>query len=67
MPDPPSGLPFNAKPQPSELSQFMEKYKELPQFGAPLPIDNPELVRDYKEVCLKSFEFLLIIRRYFCI
>jgi hypothetical protein len=50
MPDPPSGLPFNARPQAKDLRNFLKKYKDLPRLGVPLPIDNFEMLKDYKEV-----------------
>ncbi|KAI6229678.1 hypothetical protein M3Y99_01142800 [Aphelenchoides fujianensis] len=37
LPDPPSGLPFNARPQPSDLRAFLEKHKQLPPIGPPAP------------------------------
>jgi hypothetical protein len=56
MPDNPSGLPFNAQPQPSELRRFLDKYENLPRLGTPLPNDDPEMVEDYKKVSLKVFK-----------
>lgn len=50
MPDPPSGLPFNAKPRSSDLRAFLKKYQNLPALNASLPNDYPELVEDYKKV-----------------
>jgi hypothetical protein len=50
MPDQPTGLPFNAKPQPSELEDFLEKYGDLPELGVPFPTNNPEMAEDYKQV-----------------
>lgn len=52
MPDPPSGLPFNAKPLSEDLRNFLRKYQTLPRLNAPLPTDNAELVDDYKKVIL---------------
>ncbi|KAH7725317.1 surp module family protein [Aphelenchoides avenae] len=50
MPDPPSGLPFNARPRPNDLRRFLRKYKELPALGAPLPPNQPELSADYNKM-----------------
>lgn len=52
MPDPPSGLPFNAKPLSADLREFLRKYQNLPALNAPLPNDYSELVEDYKKVFL---------------
>jgi hypothetical protein len=50
MPDPPTGLPFNAKPQSSEMEAFLEKYSELPALGVPFPNNNPQMSEDYNQV-----------------
>lgn len=54
MPDPPSGLPFNAKPLSSDLRNFLQKYHNLPRLNSLLP-DDPELLKDYKKVFLFLF------------
>uniref|UniRef100_A0A0N5A952 Surp module n=1 Tax=Syphacia muris TaxID=451379 RepID=A0A0N5A952_9BILA len=36
MPDPPTGLPFNAKPRKRDLEDFLAKYP-MPRLGGPLP------------------------------
>lgn len=54
MPDPPSGLPFNARPLTDELRSFLQKYRDLPKLGAPLMADenssDTEMLEDYKKV-----------------
>ncbi|KAI6192110.1 hypothetical protein M3Y97_00301000 [Aphelenchoides bicaudatus] len=49
MPDSPTGLPFNAKPQPSDLENFLRKYGDLPKLGVPFP-DNQDMLEDYKQM-----------------
>lgn len=58
MPDPPSGLPFNAKPQSRDLRSFLKKYNNIPTPGA--PIDDPEQLNDYKKVCFFFFKCFML-------
>lgn len=50
MPDPPSGLPFNAKPQTEELRLFLKKYHDLPKLNVTLDTNDVEMCKDYKKV-----------------
>uniref|UniRef100_A0A183CCC4 U2 snRNP-associated SURP motif-containing protein n=1 Tax=Globodera pallida TaxID=36090 RepID=A0A183CCC4_GLOPA len=54
MPDPPSGLPFNARPQTDELRSFLQKYGDLPKLGVPLAGEEGEsdtqMLEDYKKM-----------------
>uniref|UniRef100_A0A914HYV2 U2 snRNP-associated SURP motif-containing protein n=1 Tax=Globodera rostochiensis TaxID=31243 RepID=A0A914HYV2_GLORO len=54
MPDPPSGLPFNARPQTDELRSFLQKYGDLPKLGVPLAGEEVEsdtqMLEDYKKM-----------------
>lgn len=61
MPDPPTGLPFNAKPVSDDLKKFLKKYKELPRLNAPLP-DDLEMLDDYKEVCSNLLFIIIIVQ-----
>ncbi|KAI6209760.1 hypothetical protein M3Y96_00254900 [Aphelenchoides besseyi] len=54
LPDPPSGLPFNARAQPTDLRNFLQKYSALPPVGTPLPINNQELINDYKRMLSRA-------------
>ncbi|KAI1696853.1 surp module domain-containing protein [Ditylenchus destructor] len=54
IPDPPSGLPFNAKPLTSDLREFLRKWGDLPRLGAVLPTDKPQMVKDYKKMISNS-------------
>lgn len=51
MPDPPSGLPFNARPLSADLRNFLQKYHNLPRLNTSLP-DDPDIINDYKKVLL---------------
>ncbi|KAI1708009.1 surp module domain-containing protein [Ditylenchus destructor] len=54
IPDPPSGLPFNAKPLTSDLREFLRKWGDLPRLGAVLPTDKPQMAKDYKKMISNS-------------
>jgi len=54
MPDPPSGLPFNAKPTSEDLRLFLQRYHDLPKLGASMEDSNAAMVADYKKVRSKS-------------
>uniref|UniRef100_A0A1I8A1I4 U2 snRNP-associated SURP motif-containing protein n=1 Tax=Steinernema glaseri TaxID=37863 RepID=A0A1I8A1I4_9BILA len=46
VPDPPTGLPFNAKPDAEDLKSFLKKYNSLPPLNVNLALP-PELLEDY--------------------
>jgi hypothetical protein len=54
MPDPPSGLPFNAKPLTDDLRTFLQKYTDLPKLNTTIHAaaadDDEEMAKDYKKV-----------------
>ncbi|KAL3110104.1 hypothetical protein niasHT_015707 [Heterodera trifolii] len=54
MPDPPSGLPFNARPLTEELRSFLQNYGDLPKLGVPLTEEEGErdtqMLEDYKKM-----------------
>lgn len=57
MPDPPTGLPFNAKPKKRDLEDFLAKFP-MPRLGGPLPeVGNGR--EEYEKVDFLFFRFLL--------
>lgn len=64
MPDPPTGLPFNAKPRKRDLEDFLAKFP-MPRLGGPLPeVGNGR--EEYEKVifwqCISSFYHLLFFK-----
>lgn len=33
FPDPPTGLPFNAKPRDTDIKEYLDEFKKLPEVG----------------------------------
>uniref|UniRef100_A0A914YEH6 RRM domain-containing protein n=1 Tax=Panagrolaimus superbus TaxID=310955 RepID=A0A914YEH6_9BILA len=50
LPEPQTGLPFNAKPRKQDLDSFLAKYGTLPNFKQPLPTTPPQLQEDFKKM-----------------
>jgi U2-associated protein SR140 len=60
LPDPQTGLPFNAKPRKQDLDSFLSRYGALPNFKLPLPTDPPQLLEDYKKMLRNSVVRIVI-------
>uniref|UniRef100_A0A1I7XVP8 RRM domain-containing protein n=1 Tax=Heterorhabditis bacteriophora TaxID=37862 RepID=A0A1I7XVP8_HETBA len=50
LPDPPTGLPFNAKPLRSDEDEFLEKFQSFPSLSMPPPENETEMWDFYKKV-----------------
>ncbi|KAK0404004.1 hypothetical protein QR680_017235 [Steinernema hermaphroditum] len=60
VPDPPTGLPFNAKPDPEDLRKFLQKYERLPPLNMMLPTNHPELTEDYFKMISRAIVRVVI-------
>ncbi|CAD5234347.1 unnamed protein product [Bursaphelenchus xylophilus] len=49
MPDPPSGLPFNAKPNKYDMKKFLKKHEKLPRISELQDLDQ-ETKKDYCKI-----------------
>uniref|UniRef100_A0A7E4V8Y0 U2 snRNP-associated SURP motif-containing protein n=1 Tax=Panagrellus redivivus TaxID=6233 RepID=A0A7E4V8Y0_PANRE len=50
VPDPPTALPFNARPRTGDLRAFLQKFGNLPDFTKPFPSSDPQMIAEYDKM-----------------
>ncbi|TKR80539.1 hypothetical protein L596_014599 [Steinernema carpocapsae] len=54
VPDPPTGLPFNAKADSQDLQDFLQKYGRLPPINLSYIPNHPDFYRDYEKMISRA-------------